>query len=731
MLDAGVMFLPRITYIIIKKTMKKYLYRSHVTWFSILFRLSIVLFASTSMWGEVGTTLNAAELMTLTRESIEIVEDGEPRAMLVIPSNAQNVVKFAAEEIVEYLQQASGARIPVFHENQDLPETIRTRIFLGPTKAASQAGIEVETMDPEGYIICNIDGDFYIVGSDGDGDPLQRYNLQVGALWGAYEFLEQATGVRWLWPGELGTYIPKNKDISLAPLNKSWEPRLTYRNLRSRINSVLKEDYSYHPQYEQTGFSYEGLQNYARDLQLYLRHHRMGGMARRPRPAGHHFQGWWKKYGKTHPEWFMMNADGTRGPEPGNRSGNTLHVPMCVSNSDFHRYIVERWDGRSVLTIGEVDRRDACHCEKCRSWDGEQIDPADLPAFLLPTTVPFSEARSVYNPMVVSNRYARFWKSVLELAKEKNPEAAVSVYLYVNYFPAPTEDIYLGRNIFGEFVPWSNLHAEYFPMSDEALDWVKDQWRGWQQTGMRMGYRPNYLLDGYVMPQVNTYQAGEFFKWAVDHGMEGADFDALTGQWAVHGPKLYLHCRLLSKPDLDIEEVLTEYYEAFGSAAGAVRKYFEYWERYAYDNMWETNIEFERVGSRWQRFQLYAHRVFPPESFEPAERLLQIALEDAEEDTDSQYAERVKFLQLGLEHARLGAKVAAFFDGQRTIPLGTDKYRQARQALIELIRFRKANESKYISDYYSVARPEHRFWDIRGLLDGVKDEDFEAWTGPD
>lgn len=713
--------------------MKRYLYHSHVTWFYILFLLSTVLIASASMQGEVGTTLKSGEAMTLTRGSIEIVKNGEPRAILVIPSNAQSVVQFSAEEIVEYLQQASGARIPVFHENQDLPETIRTRIFLGPTKAASKAGFDVGTMDPEGYIICNIDEDLYIVGTDGDGDPLQEHNLQVGALWGAYEFLEHAAGVRWLWPGKLGTYIPVSKDISLTSLNKSWEPRLKYRHLRwNRISNVLKEeDYSYNPQFEQTGFSYEVLRNYAADLQLYLRHHRMGGMARRPRAAGHHFKGWWEIHGETHPEWFMMNEDGTRGPGTESHSGNTLHIPMCVSNSDFHRYIVDRWDGRSVLTIGEVDRRDACRCEKCQSWDGEQIDPEDLPDFLRSTTVPFSEARSVYNPMVVSNRYARFWQSVLELAKERNPEAVVSVYMYVNYFPAPTEEIYLGPNIFGEFVQWSNLHAEYFPMSDEALDWVKDQWRGWQQTGMRMGYRPNYLLDGYVMPQVNTYQAGDFFKWAVDHGMEGADFDSLTGQWAVHGPKLYLHCRLLSNPDLDIEEVLTEYYQAFGSASGVVKKYFEYWEQYGYDHMWETNIAFERIGSRWQRFQLYAHRVFPPESFEPAERLLQVALEDAEDDPDPQYAERVKFLQLGLEHARLSAKVAAFFDGQRSIPLNTNKHRHARQALLELIRFRKANEGKYISDYYSIARPERRFWDIQGLLDGVKDKDLDTWTGPD
>ena len=62
-----------------------------------------------------------------------------------------------------------------------------------------------------------------------------------------------------------------------------------------------------------------------------------------------------------------------------------------------------------------------------------------------------------------------------------------------------------------------------------------------------MAYRPNYLHDGYVMPHFETKQEGEFFKFAYDHGMEGARFDSLTGQWAAQLPRLYMHLRLFAK----------------------------------------------------------------------------------------------------------------------------------------------------------------------------------------
>lgn len=339
---------------------------------------------------------------------------------------------------------------------------------------------------------------------------------------------------------------------------------------------------------------------------------------------------------------------------------------------------------------------------------------------------------------MASGRYARFWRTIQEMAAEHNPgEVLVGVYMYYNYFPAPAGEVTLNEKIYGEFVPWgfapghgglgSRLRGDspvnFFPMPEEAFEWLKQQWLGWKNTGMRMGYRPNYLHDGWVMPMVNTRQAGEFLKFVADHGMEGADFDSLTGQWAAHGPKLYVHMRLLAKPELPIDEILDEYYEAFGPAAAEIREYFEYWEQYCIDNAVRFYELFLDIGMRWQRFPVKGHEAFPPESFEPAEEILERAKEAAQEDPEPEYAARVEFIRKGLEHARLAGRLASLFNGEYAIPEDTERFENAVEALRELVEFRKAHEHMYISDYHTgAARHEPRRWNLEPLFARLKEE---------
>src|SRR5690606_197539 len=42
-------------------------------------------------------------------------------------------------------------------------------------------------------------------------------------------FIENQLGVRWLWPGALGTDIPKNTNIRIEPLSVRYTPQLHLR----------------------------------------------------------------------------------------------------------------------------------------------------------------------------------------------------------------------------------------------------------------------------------------------------------------------------------------------------------------------------------------------------------------------------------------------------------------------------------------------------------------------
>ncbi len=640
---------------------------------------------------------------------VSLVKEGKASAVVVIADNATKTARYASTELVRFVEKATGVRLKTIYESAE-QEDVHTKVYIGNTKSCSIQGIDVERLPREAFIMRSVGNDLFIAGYEDDGDPLDQNNPNAGTLFGVYEFLENVLNVRWLWPGELGTYVPKTNTVEISAINRFGSPALQYRGFYwGTIQGILRggkmkeEDVHF-------GFSPDVALNYANELGVFLRRHRMGGQDVKP-PSGHAFSGWWKKYGKEHPEWFALRRDGIRG----NSDPEAEHVDICVTNEELQDFIVERWDGKSCLLLGPVDSPGRCICDMCRSWDAPQ--PENPPFFAKYVYGADPRAKDVFGG-VTSDRYARFWKIIQGKARKRNPDVLVSgSFIYENGFPAPVKDIQLNKNIYAEFVQWQDPYLRYFPMPDEAFEWISEQWMGWKKTGLRMSYRPNYLHDGYVMPHFETKQSGEFFKFVYKNGMEGAVFDSLTGQWAVHGPRLYMHMRLLCNPELELDDIRNEYYSAFGPAAGQVKRYFEFWEDYAFKNV----LHFVDLFKDPRRYRSYPHKVhqaFPPKVLDQSAQILEQAMQAARKDSLMEYAERVGFLQTGLEHARLIVNLAAIFEGGSDVP--KDRLEECQKALKNLIQFRKDNQSSYFSDLLWVTsyweRPE---WNLGALVKDI------------
>lgn len=644
-------------------------------------------------------------VLTRSASELALVEDGKPRAIVVTADRPTPVAAHAAEELAVHIEKATGVRLPVVRESDADAEKL-VRIYIGDTTAARRQGIEPDALGNDVSVMRVHDGSLYILGREGADDPLDGHLATFrGTLFGVYEFLERFVHVRWLWPGELGTYVPRKDSLAIdASLDETFGPELRFR--RARFSYIQRQVDNPDPDILRLGFTAETARNYLHALQVFTTRYRLGDTERKP-TVGHHFEGWWEKFGKEHPEWFMLNADGERGPRTDATKSQRRHVAMCVSNPDLHRYIVEEhWDGGDVLSLGEVDARVFCGCGQCLAWDGPQ--PANPPEF----------ARPDYQPRNVSDRYARFWKTIYEMASKKNPDVKVTTFLYWNYLPAPSGDIRLNENIYGEYVPWTGAYT-YFPQPPEREQWQREQWLKWKETGMTLAYRPNYLLGGYVFSNISTWQAGEFFRFAYKNGMVGFDYDSLHGHWAVKGPMLYMHMRLFADPEADIATIRGEYFEAFGPAAKQVEHYFDYWEK---RSGVRGGNPVDLVGS------------YPPAAFEGARKILAEALEAALQSPDAQYADRVRFLQAGLEHGALAAKFVAStdkgkvpdvpagafgddgFTSTAVLPEDARRFAATRQALRDLIAFRREHENLFFADLVAAALREKSFIDIDRLL---------------
>jgi hypothetical protein len=619
------------------------------------------------------------------RAEVPIVTEGKAVAVIVTADRPGAVAKYAAEELSWHVKKATGVPLEIITESAAAIFTTN-RIYIGDSNAVRAAGIDVGKLALEAFVLRTAGNALFIAGNDKNDDPLDA-DTRAGTMWGVYEWLDRALGVRWLWPGELGTYVPKTNSVVAKEVDETIAPRFLQRRLRAGLGFT-----SEHPA---LGFTDAGFKKFSGEQSVFLRRHRMGRSL--PMSYNHAFTDWWEKYGKQHPEWFQLREGGKRGP-----SKPTGRYSMCVSNPGFQHQIVELWKSRRSTKPGvpgfinacENDILGLCACDACRALDGPA--PEDYLKFYSPTS-------KMVGSRFVSDRYARFWLGLQQLAAQTDPDVTVVGYVYFNYFQAPTSGVKLNEHIMLGYCP----SAGWFPRSAEEHVWMKQQWSGWRDTGARMFLRTNHLLDGYCMPFIFAHQFADEFHHAVRNGMVATDFDSLTGHWATQGPNLYMATRLHDRPEMPADEVLAEYYAAFGPAAPQVEAYFDYWENHTTSNLDRHRKTMEETQtSRWRNWAKAAHLVFPAECFAPAEAMLAEATRVSSSDKEA--AARVQFLKQGLDHAKLCVKVA----GKLSLANPVASKEETEAALKELITFRRAVERFGIGNFNHLAWIEDLSWKL-------------------
>lgn len=641
------------------------------------------------VWAVILMLLGVA---TTASAQVTLAEEGAARAVVVLPAAPSEVEQYAAEELVYHLEKGTGVALDIVSEDA-IPADPAGRVFIGNTDAAQAAGIDVAALELEGTVLRSGDGVLIIAGEDTEGDPLSEAT-RCGTLWGVYELLDRFMGVRWLWPGELGVHVPATDSVTIAEVDEVLSPTMIRRRVRDGLRRPAGE----------TGLTAEGFEDYAHAQRVFQRRHRMGRSL--PLSYGHAFERYWEEFGGEHPEWFQLLPNGQRGP-----STPTARTSMCVSNPEFHQEVIARWKRAREARPGEWinvngcenDTSGLCVCDDCIAWDGPQPELGDI--------------YDLRDRRMVSDRYARFWLTLQQMAAEEVPDAMVIGYAYTNYYPAPTSEIKLNKNVLIGMCPWPGW---WYPRNDREQQWLKEQWAGWADTGASIFLRPNYFLDSYTMPHIYARQFADEFQHYAANSMVATDFDSLTGQWAAQGTNLYALFRLHTRADRPIDDVLDEYYSAFGPAADHVRRYFEYWEDYTMSDPDRFDRAQQEAGvSRYRNFAAFAHVLYPQELFEPAEAILAEAAGAAAGDEVS--AARVDYLRKGLHHARMCARLAAVNAGVGEVisPVA------ARRLMNEIIAFRRATEGDFIANYDRCAMVEERSWGLMQVV-GYDGEPLQA-----
>lgn len=154
--------------------------------------------------------------MATHAEAIELVHGNKSKAVIVIEKSADSQLREAADTLQSYLQQSTGAKLPIQTSPGKGPS-----IYLGQTAYALSHHIAPRTNDPDGFVIkSTADGNIAIIGGS-----------DWGTEFGVYDFLERYLGVRWLMPTALGTDVPKNPTLDVPAATIYEEPVYLSRQL--------------------------------------------------------------------------------------------------------------------------------------------------------------------------------------------------------------------------------------------------------------------------------------------------------------------------------------------------------------------------------------------------------------------------------------------------------------------------------------------------------------------
>lgn len=246
---------------------------------------------------------------------------------------------------------------------------------------------------------------------------------------------------------------------------------------------------------------------------------------------GHAFTNWWKKYGKTHPEYFSL-INGKRGPK---NAGMPDTVKMCVSNPELHKQIVEEWRKRNMpkcINICENDWGGYCECPECRKLDMPPAPGAKWDDDL-------------------SDRYVYFANKVLELASRHRPDVIATAYAYGVYKNAPRREKVSPQLVLG-FVP-SKFRP---PRCGSQLPRLGGS-RG--KTALPASQRPSRHQHRNSRPEEkNSFSTHS----SSDSNMAslGTDYDSSHNFWPAVGIADFILARAHTHPEDTFEQHEQEYY---------------------------------------------------------------------------------------------------------------------------------------------------------------------------
>jgi len=567
---------------------------------------------------------------------ITLVKDAANPLPIILVQDAPPYLVRATDELADYIQKISGVRPELFYS---LPNPLpSSAIWVGyqPKLKELFPDADFNFKNPEEILIIANDKNIAITGRD-IWKPetlkveINRHSLngkqtEYGTINAVYTFIQDYLKVRWFWPGELGEDIIGSATISFPPFSYRYYPPMRARGSVFQYSSLHpagrfghSSDWTLHQRLQLDSFPFDG---------------------------GHAFGTWYQRFGKTHPEYFALQPDGTRNPPPSVK-GNEK---MCHSEpgvlAQWLADVEEKIKANPDEFVFNASPNDNwalghCVCEKCRAWDNPN---AELRLF--------NWKKKREECPALSDRDVTFANLCAAELKKRYPDKEYYVYMlsYGHSRPAPIGVKPADNVIIGA--------VANFLMDPDAIDTGSinakskylDQFLGWGKVTKNLMWRPNTgNIYGwqYGMPFVPLDEVTNTWKMLSENNCKGIYIDMVWEHWATQGPMYYLMGLLSWNPKLDGQAIFEEYCQrGFGPAAEDIKAYWRLMEKAALDYR-----QFKKKNNMEKEEHDFSV-CYDKNLFDQAYKLLDQAAGKTA-NSGGKYGKRVEFVKDGLDFTKL------------------------------------------------------------------------------
>ncbi len=475
------------------------------------------------------------------------------KSVIMVGEKADVAEQYAARELQRVLEVMTGAKLPVVHQLEEGA----TGFVIGTPESSPLIGRELFRSDNEEEIRVVRQKELVTLAG-----PTPR-----AALYATYAFLEEVLGVRWLWPGESGEFIPKAARLEMGDIDIAEIPDMTHRGLvitnvrhgydeetdrwmaRNRLNNVSFNPASTIP---------DELVRARLEKGFLLR--LAGHNAFLPR-----------KLLDEHPE-YLAEVGGRR-----LQSAPNMRPPqLCWSNPEVVQAMADRmkaWCQRHpyirMVNFIPADHGRYCECATCTAQGS------------------------------VSERWQQFSAAVIAEVRKEYPQIAFGSLAYMGYRSAPAK---------GEAAPFETLGYAYYngcyrhdpERSDAIGDKPAEEIRLWQERGARMGLRGyEFILakEPVLIPLVSWEM--EQFRWANRLKMNSYSSEIPPygypreqpedqQRWSTNRMNVYAAAKAMWNSRITARELVRDWTRTIYGAEGAEAMMSYYWMM---DDAWRSAPE--------------------------------------------------------------------------------------------------------------------------------------------